>query len=278
MNWKKITLFDKVFASCLIVALVFGAYLLFRKSTFVTVVVKVDADTLRYEPWQDSVGSKLWVSLLFHAGMKETGGLNKTMAEVTSVYSYDTSPNTRSVYLTLRLNSVYNRSSNQYTYKGTPLLIGSLLNLNLDKLKVQGLVTYIEGVPDSRKLVKLKITAEPYDETPTFPENSGIKPHVAAAIPVGGEVKDSQGSSMIKILDKHVTDATKLTTTNTGQLTIQSDPLRKDVVLTLEVNATEISGRYFLYDDLPIMVGTGIPINLPNLFLMPEVTSITVSE
>lgn len=273
-----ITLFDRILIAGSIFGLLFLGYILFRKSTYVTAVIKVGEDTIRYEPWQTETGSRQWFSLLFREGMVESDGLNKIMAEVLSVRSYDTSPVKRSVYLTVRLNSVYNRASNQYTYKGSPLLIGSIINLNLDRLKVQGLVTFLEGVPDPRTKIKLKVTAVALEENPTFPETSGIKPYLANAIHVGDEFRDSQNQLIFRIINKKVEDAVKLTTNSSGQIVTQRYPLKKDVTIELEVNALKIADRYFLYDDVPIQVGLGIPINLPDLFIVPEVTSISVIE
>ena len=106
-------------------------------------------------------------------------------------FVYDT-PGGTAVYLTVKLNTVYNRASNQHTFKGSPLLIGSTVKLNLDSLLVEGLVTHIEGAPDPRTKIPLLIKAQVIRENPTYPESSGERSFIADALSVGDKVTDNQ--------------------------------------------------------------------------------------
>jgi len=274
--FKRLTLFDKVLAVLFLFGVIFFAYVFFRKSTIVTINVKVGEDNVRYEPWVREVGTRVWFSQLFYEGIKETDGLGRTMAEVTSIRSYDTLPSRKAVYLTTKVKAVYNRASNQYTFKGKALLIGSPIKLNLGRLLVEGLVTGIEGVSDPREKQTLLVEAQIREETPTYPDSNGTRDYVADAIHIGDEIKDDRGNITIKIIEKKVENAKRLVTTSDGRTVIGVNPLRKDVYLKMEISAIKIYDRYYLFDDLPILIGNGIPINTPTLSVWPEVSKVTV--
>lgn len=277
-KFKKLTLFDKIIIVVAVLGLAFFAFVFFRKSVFVTIVVKVGEENILYEPWAVSTGTRAWFSQLFHEGMKEQDGLGREMAEVLSIRSYDTLPSRKAVYLTTKLRAVYNRASNQYTFKGRPLLIGSPVRLNLDRLFVDGLITHVEGIKDPRERIELIVEARLIEETPVFPETRGVRAYLAEAIKVGEEFNDDQGNTIAKVLDKKVEGAKRAVVTGDGRVVVRTNPLRKDVYITLQVDALEIGNRYYLFDDVPLLIGNGIPLNTSTISVWPEVTKITVSE
>lgn len=250
--------------------LIFLAFLFFRKPSTLIATIKVNEDNIAW--W--NMGTRSWFAQMFYPGMKEKDGLGKATAEVLSIKSYDTSPARKAAYLTVRLNTVYNRASNQYTYRGKPILIGSNLKLYLDNLQVEGLITAVEGAKDPRQKVVLLVESQIRDETPVYPETSGTKPYIADALSEGQEIKDDQGNTIIKILKKRVEDAQRVVTTSDGRVVIQTNPLRKDVFLTLQVRANRVANRYYIFDDVPILIGIGIPINTATISVWPEVTKI----
>jgi len=276
--FNKLTLFDKALIIIAILGFAFFAYVFFRKATYISATIKVGEENILYQPWTTETGTRTWFSQLFYKGMKEADGLGRTMAEVVSIRSYDTAPSRKIVYLTLKVKAVYNRASNQNIFKGTPLVIGSPIRLYLDKLLVEGLVTDIEGVKDPREKQTLIVEAQIREETPVFPETSGTKEYIADALKVGDEIKDDQGNIIVKILDKRVEDAKKLVTTASGGVLVQRNPLRRDVYLSLEVNAIKIGGRFYLFDDIPLLVGGEIPLNTPIISVLSEVTKISFPQ
>ena len=268
--FNKLTLFDKALIIIAILGFAFFAYVFFRKATYISATIKVGEDDIRLV----GADSRVWFAQLFREGMKETDGLGRVGAEVISIYSYDTLPSRKAVYLTTNLRAVYNRASNQYTFKGVPLSVGSKIKLNLDRLLVEGLVTHIEGLANERVGVKLLVEAKLKSENSTYLETSGVEPYVADAIEKGQEIKDSQGKVIIKVVNKRDEDAKRLTTTAGGGVLVQKNPLRRDVYLALEVNAIKIGDGYYLFDDIPILIGSSIPIKTPTVSVFPEVTNI----
>ena len=243
-NIAKLTLTDKVLIFCAITFIAFFAYAFFRKSTYVNAIIKVGEESIRFEPYFVETGTRPWFAL----------------------------------YLTTKVRVVYNRASNQYTFKGLPLTVGSPIKLNLEKLYVEGLVTFVEGVEDKRTKSKLIVETQIREETPAFPDSSGTSEHIANALIKGDMVKDDQGNIIVKIIDKKVENAKRLVTTSDGRSVIQTNPLRRDVYLTLEVDAIKIGDRYYIFDDVPLLVGEKIPINTSTISVWPEVTKINIEQ
>lgn len=277
-RFNRLAIFDKFFILIAVLGVLFVGFLLFRKSTFVTVTVKVDEESIQYEPWRANNGSRSWFALMFYEGMKEQDGLGRTMSEVMSVRSYDTGPAVKAVYLNLNVRGVYNRASDQYTFKGVPLLVGATIDLKLDHLKVRGLVIGVEGQRDPRQKVKLQVKTKIKEESATFPGSSGTRDYVADAIVVGDEIVDSQNNVIVRVVDMLVENAVRTVVTDKGEVLIRRDPIRKDVSLTFEVNATKLGELYYMFDDIPILVGHGLPLNFSTVSVFPDVTNITVAE
>lgn len=267
---RKISFIELIVLFLFLVAIAFFAFLFFRKSVNITVVVKIGSDSVR---WNGGATSP-WFSQFFYPGMKEQDGLGRTTAEVLEVKSIDTSPTDKSIYTTIKLKVTYNRSSNQYVFRGKPVLIGSTVRLYLDKVLVDGLITQVEGVKDLRENANLKINAQIIEENPAFPETYGTKEYIATAIPEGQEIKNDQGEVIITVLSRRIQNAQKVVTTGDGRVFIQEHPLKKSVTYTLKVKATRIYSRYYIFDDVPLNIGSTIPLITNTAALYPEITQI----
>jgi hypothetical protein len=250
------------------------AYALFRTNTYRTIVVKIGEESVVL----NTNGPKAWFGQLFYPGMKESDGFNQISARVISVRSYDSTPKNKNVYLTVRLKTTYNRASNQYVYRGKPVLIGSTIRLYLDSVLVDGLVTYVEGVRDPRIVKSVVVEAKLYEENQVYQETSGVWPYVADAIQEGATVTDNEGHQFIKILSKQVEDAQKTVTTGDGRIIVSRYPAKKDVYLKLELQAFQINNRLYVFDDIPILVGLEIPIHLPHVSVYPRITQIYTDQ
>jgi hypothetical protein len=275
---RKLGLFDILLIAFFICGVGLFAFIFFRKTSHISVTIKVNTDSVIYYPGVKDVGNSPWFANLFYRGMSEKDSLGRKQAEVTDVVAYDARPSVRDVYLKLNIVSVYQRSTGQYSYNGKPILIGGTMKLKLNGLDVSGLVTNVDGLNDPRKQVKIFVQAQVKDDNGVYLESSGIDPVVAEAIPVGYEVKDSTGKVVIKITDKKVSDAKRLVVTSDGRTLIGVNPLRKNVILNLEVYATEMNGKYYLFDDVPILVGEYIPLNTDKITVYPIVMNFSLNE
>ena len=271
---KKIKTFDWILIVFSILVISIFAYIFLRKTSEITVTVKVGEEEVYYSSWD--TGPKNWFANLFYEGLTEKDGLGKTKAKVLDVFSYNKTPTKKNVYLKIELKTVYNRASNTYSYKGVAVLIGSRIKLNFDKIFVEGLITEIEDFPEKREKVKIIVEAQIIEENSTYLETSGTKGYMAENIEEGEEIKDNKGNTIIKIIDKRVEPAKRTVTTSSGNILLRQDPLRKDIYLTLEINALKYENQYFLLDDIPILVDQIIPISTSKIFFFPVVTKIII--
>ena len=274
---KRLHVFDWILIGLTVLTIIVFAFLFFRKSIYIVATVKVGEESVAYSSWltgspywNDTSGTKMWFADILRVGQAEKDGLGNVKAEILDIYSYDKTQTRKTVYLTLRLNAVYNKASDSYTYKGVPVLAGSKIKLNLDNLYVEGLVLNVGGQKKPRDIITVE--AQIREENSTFLETSGTKAYLADAIKVGDEVKDNKGETLIKIIDKKVVPARKTIITSDGRVVLGYDPIRREVYLTLEVSAEKIGDRYFFLDDIPILIDQIIPINTSSVSVFPIVT------
>lgn len=274
--FKKLRLFD-VFLILIFVTLASSAYfLLFRAKKDLIVVVKTSEENVAVWPWEKTKlwNSTIWFNNLFHSGMKEKDALGKPAAEVISVRKYDNRPDNPTTYLTLKIKTVFSPGSKVYTYKGKNVLIGSTIQLFLDQVFVEGLIVNIEGAKDLYPVKKLAVTARLINYDPIFPDTNGVETFIADSLTVGSSVKDSSGKIILKIVDKKVEDANQVVKTASGNVLLRKNPLKKDVYLNLEIMAYKLEGRYYFFDNIPVLIGGEIPVHLDNISVFPTITSI----
>ena len=277
-NLLKLTLFDKILILITVLGVAFFGYYFFRKPNYKNAVVKVSEDSVLYAPWKKDSGVSSWFEQYFQVGMREVNGLGQTTAEIENISSYDTGPTRKDLYLNVKLNSVFNRATGIYTFKGRPLIAGSTIKINFDGVYVEGLVTFVDGLNDKREKIKLKVEAQLLENNPVFSESEGVRKTLADAINIGDEVVDNRGNIVLKVVGKNMEDSRRLINTSDGRTIVSNNPYRKDVILILEAQGYKLNNRYYLFDNLPILVGQNIPFNTPYVSVFPEVTKITVLE
>lgn len=268
--------FDRIIIIISFVGIVILSFLFFRKSSSITVTIKVGEKNIYFLPWNTLGGTQPWFGQMFKPGMKEKDGLGRINAEVIKVKSYNTLPSRQAAYLTVKLKTIYSRATDQHTYKGSNILVGQIIKLNLDKIFIEGLITDVEGISNKREEKELIINAQLREEIPTYPETSGTRDYIANAINAGDLFKDNQGNVIIEVLEKDVQNAKKVVTANDGRVIIGENPLRKDVFLKLKAKTFLINDRYYIFDDIPVLIGETIPLNTDVLSIQPEVTNIQV--
>ncbi len=270
---KKIKFFDWLLVVFSISFIVMFSFIFFRKSSYITATISVGEDSIVYSSINTSI-PKTWFGNLFYKGQTEKDGLGNIQAEVLNVYSYDISANQKRVYINIKLKSVYNRATNSNTYKGVPVLVGSTIKLNLDKVYTEGLITEVQEYPTSSKNEAIKVEAQIREEDPTYPGTAGTKSYVADALNTGDAILDNNGKILIKIIDKKVMPAKITVTTSDGRAVATEDPLKKDVLLTLEILAEKQNNRYYFLHNIPILIDEKIPLNTKTISLFPIVTKI----
>jgi len=194
------------------------------------------------------------------------------------VFSYNSEPNKKNVYLTVKINATYSRSSRQYVFKEKPVLIGSTIRMYLGSVLTDGLVTNINGVPDTRLKKSIIVETQVFGDTSVYPQTSGVNAHLADSVSLGDTIKDDQGNIKAKIVDKRLEDAKQLVTTSDGKMILTINPLKKDMYLTIEIFGYTQNGTLFMFDDIPILIDTVVPLHFPYVSLYPIVTKILKVE
>jgi hypothetical protein len=272
--FKKLNLLDHILIiSFLIIATAFFIFL-FRKSTFLTVTVKVTEKNILYA----HSDAPDWFSYLFKKGMNAKDGIGRKTAEIEDVYFYDSLKNGSSlntVYLTLKLKTVFNKRTGEYKYKGTSIVVGEGLKINLEKILIEGLIVGVDGLDDSHEELYFKVKAQLKEGNLIFSETTGVDPFVANALQIGDKVLDSRGEIIAEILDKEVYPAKRNTFDDKGNIYQKFDPLLKDVFLTLKVKVKKIANEYYFLDDISLKINSTLPLHFNNISIWPTIIEIS---
>lgn len=272
---KYLNLFDATIVIVILFTAAILAFLFLRRSKHITVIVKVTGQNVLYA--RDTPPN--WFVYYFSEGMVAKDGLGRKTAQIEKVYRYDTGPNNKALYLTLSLRADYSKSSGKLSYEGKPLIIGAPITIEFQNILAEGLVSYIEGIPDERKTKEMLVEARLVQYSEVFPETIGVPAYVADAIEVGNQARDSLGNVLIVIVDKKVEPAEKIVSDSRGVISIGRDPLKKDVFLTLRLRVKEVGNQandqeYYLFDDVRVKIDSVIPIHLQSISIYPRVIKI----
>lgn len=236
-------------------------FVLFRKRSKISVVVKVNEESLAYQIG----GVPNWFAQFLHVGMKEVNTFGESIAEVRGIKTYYSADQKSVVYLIVDLTTVYSLSNHRYVYGGKDVSIGSPIQLRLDNLLVKGLIIDTEGSTKTN-LKRIFAEAQIKNLDPTFPQTEGVPSYIAESIKEGDIMKDSLGRPAIKIIKKTVEDAKMTVITANGDVILQKHPMRKDIYLDLEIWAEKIGDRNYLFGDtnFPILIGSKIDTKTDN--------------
>lgn len=270
---KNTTIFDNLLIVLGGITLLFVGYLLFRKQSTLNITVKLNEENIRISPWSDG-RNRQWMASYFYPEMTEKDGFNRVVAKVNSVHAYDTAPDSKDIYLNLTIKSTYTKSTNQHSFRGIPVLIGSPIKLQLNSILVEGLVTNIEGLKDPRTKVMLEMDARlGRAENPIFNDSQAVYKSIANSIDPGALITDNVGGEIIKIIDKKILPSKRIAIDSFGNRLEYIESDRAVVELKLRVSAIKIDGKYFIFDDTPLQIGGAIPIIMDKVSIWPEIIS-----
>ena len=90
----------------------------------------------------------------------------------------------------------------------------------------------------------------------------------------GDIVTDSKDNVLIKILDVSIQSAKRLVVSSSGQPFLVDDPYLKDVYYTIELATKEVDGKTYMFDYIPVLINTAVPINMNTVSIWPTITEI----
>ena len=227
-------------------------------------------------------------------GLKETNKPGPSELEVLDVYRYKSSNVYQDVYVTLKIDGAYNKRTGQYSYKGTPLLVGSYHNFRLKDILLSGIITEVgEEISErEKKTFIIEAYLDPADQQVTSAASDsrtiasfsvtnidGVKNYLADKIMPNLQMLDSNGEVVAEIISVNKSLG-KVSYAYINQIQVATDPGRTQVDLTLKVEAEKINDAYYFQKDTPLVVGAGKKIDFisDDLYIILTITSVRESE
>lgn len=249
-------------------------FFLNRKVEYLDVTLQL----LNWEGPEHSVGgnrSRSWYVEKIIPGKKQQGSFGETLIEIIDVYSYPDPSVYQSAYVTLRIKIAQNRTTKQYIYNGSPLLIHDIRSFKVQDLLINGEIIDMSDTP--QQFGKFEIELELKNQDP-FNNNSlalvnGVKNYIADAVKAGMTIEDSKGRKLVTIQSVEKSPGEKVLATPNGQISIV-DPDRTQVKITADVLGEKINNIYFYRKESPLILNQWLYLAFNQIVLIGTITSI----
>lgn len=287
-NLKKTSRIDRITALFFILILIGSLFFFLRKKEdiFITLSV-VQNPELTYTGYGNPPE---WFVANLKPGLEEKDLLGRKKIQIVNVYKYEAeganiNPD---VYITLKIEAVYDKKNGRYSYDGVPLLVGGFQKFSIHDLEIKGIVQMIGKtfIPFSTEQYRAQGFLDP--ENNDFPKKkqvqvfemikkTGIPKTVSSKINPGITVKDTNGNIMFKILNVTKKPAAYVIPEN-GTLSYIYDPEREHVELDVLISAVMINGKPFFKRDFPLTVNTDIELVLPDVRVVFTIKDLQKAE
>lgn len=210
------------------------------------------------EWWYSERQTPGWLTDSLMVGAVEITPTGKKVAQIIDIQSYEEGPN---IIFLARVRLLVSKTprNNTYRFKQQPLSIGSVITLAPGNTKLIGNVTNIfeQNSPDQTKFVNVVVKL--YDRYPWFADH----------IKVGDRYLDPiTGEPRMEVTKKTVLPAEAVGFTSTGSLTSTHNAQKRDILLTLKIQANHRGNTYFFANYQPIKIGNELylPMSDYNLY------------
>lgn len=236
---------------------------LFIKDTYLTVELLVSGG----EWWWNTIHPPYWLGDPIIEGAAEYTIQGKKQVEIIEAKKFNEG-NRKTIYLKTKLLVTKNVWTGKYRYKQTPLEVGATLLLSPNNVQLYANVIGIDGITKERATKKRKLLLRSYN----------LFPWQADAIHVGDQMISSEKDVHATILSKQVTYAERTVLYGDDRLEKlkinQTDPLRRDVTMVVEIMTTiTTNSEVFAYYQ-PIKINDTLIINLPTTIINPYIIDI----
>lgn len=253
---KELKVVDYYFLLFLILVLGFFIYKFSRKAE----VIYVDLMYEREGYVTDNVPPEYWKIMKIKEGDVGFDSFGREVADVVSLeQSYWRNGRRNYVRLVVKMDVIFNNSSKNYVFQGSPLLIGNDLELNFGESKFKGKIVNIyksiEDRFDGWRLADaiIKLTAE------------GVEPWLAQNLRTF--TIDSKDYP-IETLSSEVKSAVEVIETADGRLVEAVHPINKDVELVLRLENVLCKEAICFYRyQVPLTVGALFYADAGDVFL-----------
>lgn len=262
---NKITYFDFFFGIVFLVAIIVIFLLFYRKTEYVNIRVKITDQDVLYA----YTDAQTWYANRFEAGDKEMDELGGVISQVTSVETFNTSINTKAVYLNMRIKAVYDKRTKLYSAKGINLVFGNTIKFNFPNVAFNALITESPSTINQNGL-----TIEERRITVLIRGPDNVEPKLLEKIKKGDTITDSNGNTLAKVEDITLRPGQRITQTSRGDLLLKQDPYFKDAIINLSVRVKKYKGDSFIFDTTPLKLGSAVPLNFSYETIFPIIIDI----
>ncbi len=275
---NKFHFFDIIGITIFFSILAVAAFFFLRKADYVTLTLRVsESDSL--EIWSMP---PLWYTSYLKPGLTSKDMLGRPTIEVVDVYQYLSRESSSLTYVKLKVRAVYNRRTNEYSYNGSNLLIGSYQQFKVQGLLLTGVVHSINSsnLPDLKKfLIKGYVSPILTDGTALSAEtiSTGVPLFISKKIREGLTVTDASGTTLAQIKKVHRSPAQRRFLSN-GQFTQVNDPTAERVEVEVAVLAEKNRDLYFFRQDSPLIINSSLYLLFGELQLPIQITDIQPIE
>lgn len=261
---NKISYFDLVLGFVFVCIMVGLFLFFFRKNTYVNIRVKITDQDILYA----TTSPQNWYANKFEVGDVERDQLGRVVTQINNVETFNVSGDRKAVYLDIKIKAVYDTKSKTYSAKGTNLIFGNTIRFYFSKVSTNALITESPNdlIQNNLKISNKVITA--------IQRGPSTEPEVLEKIKAGDVITDSNGTILAKVENIKLVPAQHITQNSQGDLLLRYSPYYKDALLTISIRSKEYKNEIFVFDNLPLKLGMGLPLNFPNQTIYPTVLDI----
>jgi len=191
-------------------------------------------------------------------GEVEVGSGGEEITQVLRVENYERGNETRDIYLTVKLTGYFNQRSQKFIFKSRPIEVGAPIELHLSKVFVTGLVMNDDLEEAKPETKEFKVVGRWRD----------VDPWQAREVKVGEKMVDAgSGKAIAEILGvrKELPSTDILISSYKGVVSIQKDPKRRDLIITMDLLAEKHGNEYYFAGHQKLKVGEVIWVYLSNV-------------
>jgi hypothetical protein len=217
-------------------------------------LVRVEVIRKNWVENYDSYGYRVpfWLSDKLKVGQTERDSGGNTIATIVRIENYERGNEEAEVYLTLKLNLVLNRRTQQYTYKEKPFATGLPIQLTLGDNSVEGQIVDTNAPENGYPQKTFEVVARGQNITPWYYTKmaSGQKMYNRAT-----------AEEVAQVLSVKLEPPTfqQVRFDNTGKfLQLNTEADNRDVTITAKINAYQIDNRWFFSGHQNLKIGGNI--------------------
>ncbi len=196
----------------------------------------------------------IWILDSLHKGEVQTGILGQPEAEILNVTYYPSSlaDNQFDIFLNLKLQAGYEKSTGTYSFQRSPIAVGSPITLSFPTSHVIGTILYLGSTPLQDKYVEKTV----YLVNPAAYRKS--TPYLYDSIKIGDKYYNGN-QTVFQILDKKLEKNVFAVVNNfTSQVSEGATDTTQDIVIIAKMRLIQKNNLLFFGGDQLIQVGDKI--------------------